>query len=268
MDSKVIVNKIDESEEYWDKRAKDFNKSINTENRKNRIKNLIEVLTNKGMINSQSTILDIGCGPGHISCELAKISKMVVGIDISENMLNYANENLKAQNLDNVEFLKVSWDSINLSDYNWEKKFDLVIANMCPAINSNKEIEKMIKASNNYCFISSFVQRNNSIHDEILQKLKIDNKNKYKNNIYSKFSYIWDSEMYPNIEYQDGNWENKYTIEEALDKYVFEANRKKELTKDEIGFIENIIKQKEDNGLVTEITKSKIARIYWNVNNI
>ncbi|MDK2585290.1 hypothetical protein QOZ83_05390 [Romboutsia sedimentorum] len=59
MNSEVIVNKIDESEQYWDKRAKDFNESINTENRKNRIKNLIEILTNKGMINSQSTILDI-----------------------------------------------------------------------------------------------------------------------------------------------------------------------------------------------------------------
>jgi len=87
-----IKNKIEESTQYWDKRAKDFNESINTKDRKNRGKSLIKTLIDKGMINSESSILDIGCGPGHISCELAKVSKNVVGIDISENMLEYANK--------------------------------------------------------------------------------------------------------------------------------------------------------------------------------
>jgi len=61
MNNEMIINKIDENVQYWNKRAKDFNESINTEDRKNRVQNLVKTLLDKEMINSESSILDIGC---------------------------------------------------------------------------------------------------------------------------------------------------------------------------------------------------------------
>lgn len=45
---------------------------------------------------------DMGCGPGDITIEIAKIADMVYGFDISASMINKAKE---ISNVDNVEFL-------------------------------------------------------------------------------------------------------------------------------------------------------------------
>jgi ubiquinone/menaquinone biosynthesis C-methylase UbiE len=57
------------------------------------------------------SILDVGCGTGNVTCWLAKqvgSSGKVWGIDASEDQINIAKENARAQNLTNVEFYSYS----------------------------------------------------------------------------------------------------------------------------------------------------------------
>lgn len=56
-------------------------------------------------------ILDVGCGTGNFSIELAKLGVKVTGIDISEPMLEKARIKASEENL-NIEFLKA--DALNL----------------------------------------------------------------------------------------------------------------------------------------------------------
>ncbi len=71
--------------------------------------------------NKSFRILDIGCGTGRHSIELAKRGYTVVGIDLSESMLNRAKEKAKNENV-KVEFVQA--DARHL-DY--KNEFDLVI---------------------------------------------------------------------------------------------------------------------------------------------
>ncbi|OHD54890.1 MAG: SAM-dependent methyltransferase [Spirochaetes bacterium GWF1_51_8] len=66
-------------------------------------------------------ILDVGCGTGRHSIELAKRGYRVLGIDLSENMLARARENAKLADVD-VEFLQ--GDARRL---NFRGEFDLAI---------------------------------------------------------------------------------------------------------------------------------------------
>lgn len=54
-----------------------------------------EILFVLDKINSQDTVLDLGCGYGRVAVRLAEKAKKVVGIDISEENIRLANERFK-----------------------------------------------------------------------------------------------------------------------------------------------------------------------------
>ncbi len=66
-------------------------------------------------------ILDIGCGTGRHSLELAKRGYTITGIDLSTSLLQRANEKAKEQNI-NVEFIHADARALTFSS-----EFDLVI---------------------------------------------------------------------------------------------------------------------------------------------
>ncbi|MCU0373058.1 MAG: class I SAM-dependent methyltransferase [Ignavibacteria bacterium] len=66
-------------------------------------------------------ILDIGCGTGRHSIELAKRGYNVTGIDLSDSMLNNAREKAAVQNL-KIDFRKADARTLTFSE-----EFDLVI---------------------------------------------------------------------------------------------------------------------------------------------
>jgi 2-polyprenyl-3-methyl-5-hydroxy-6-metoxy-1,4-benzoquinol methylase len=71
--------------------------------------------------NKQTKILDIGCGTGRHSRELAKRGYTVTGVDLSESLLNRAKELAKKANL-NIDFQVQDARKLNFSN-----QFDLVI---------------------------------------------------------------------------------------------------------------------------------------------
>ena len=58
----------------------------------------------KAPLESVPKILDLCCGPGRISSELARIGYAVTGVDITENFLNAAKEDSEHENL-NIEYI-------------------------------------------------------------------------------------------------------------------------------------------------------------------
>ncbi|MGV2831885.1 class I SAM-dependent methyltransferase [Myxosarcina sp. GI1(2024)] len=86
--------------------------------------------------NKNCKILDIGCGTGRHSIELAKRGYTVVGIDLSKSLLQRAREKAAAQNLQ-IAFLQC--DARNLTYLN---EFDLVIM-LCEGGFSLMETDEM-----------------------------------------------------------------------------------------------------------------------------
>ncbi|MFW2608642.1 class I SAM-dependent methyltransferase, partial [Aliarcobacter butzleri] len=55
------------------------------------------------------TLLDVGSGPATISLALAKKLKTVYALDYSKEMLNYAEQNAKKEDVDNLVTIHKSW---------------------------------------------------------------------------------------------------------------------------------------------------------------
>lgn len=68
-------------------------------------------------------ILDLGCGDGRITAQLAERvpDGNVVGIDASKNMIHSATTNYKARNL--------QFDLLDINEINFENEFDIIISN-------------------------------------------------------------------------------------------------------------------------------------------
>lgn len=66
-------------------------------------------------------ILDLGCGTGRHSIELAKRGYSLVGIDLSKSLLDKAKEKATEQNLD-ISFLQIDAREVNFSN-----EFDIII---------------------------------------------------------------------------------------------------------------------------------------------
>ena len=258
-----------DTQKFWDLRAQEFNDHGKEEEGSSRRKKLMEWLVARDLLPNHSEILDIGCGPGRYSLEFAKRSKQVVGIDISSKMIQYAKENAQAEQVKNASFEVLPWESLNLAEWNWNQKYDLVFASMCPGISSSESLHKMCQASKNACFLSSFVARKDELRDELCQNVFEDFPRKqWGQNIYYAINILWLSGYHPEITYRDVAFEQVWPLEKAVELYHIQLQRMIKTStpipdlKDKIAtYLGNIA----NNGIVVEKVQSKIAWLYWKV---
>lgn len=69
-------------------------------------------------LKDEDSILDIGCGDGFITLGLAnKVKKRVVGIDLSKDMVEFANKQASEGRVNNIEFLEHSAEDFSLGKF-------------------------------------------------------------------------------------------------------------------------------------------------------
>ncbi len=255
-----------DAEAYWNGRADRFSAVAYQNDGAQRVTKLMDLFRHKGILNENASVLDIGCGPGKFAVEMAGICKEVIGIDISERMLAHAENAGQERKLDNLRFQKLDWKEVSLADFDWEKRFDLVFASMCPAINSQRALEKMIHASRGYCFMSHFAYRHESIRDRLAEQLLPEwNLHQQGNGIYCCFNILWLGDYYPEVTYMDSQWEHEFSYEEAVDYYSTALARPGGLSPQQRTFLESYLQQCCVDGIIREKVEAKFAWLYWKV---
>jgi ubiquinone biosynthesis O-methyltransferase len=110
---------MNKSERFWDKLSKNYDKQALGD--KTYLKTL--ELTKK-YLKTKDIVLDFGCATGLYSLELSDKVKKIYGFDISNKMIDIANNKAKEQNIYNIEFKKTT-----IFDKTYEKEsFDVILA--------------------------------------------------------------------------------------------------------------------------------------------
>jgi SAM-dependent methyltransferase len=104
-------------ETFFDAHAPIYDENVFT---KNSLKE-VDFLTEELALKPGAAILDVGCGTGRHSVELAKRGYKVTGIDLSAEMLKEAREKAKAAGVD-VSFIRA-----DATDFTLPAKFDAAI---------------------------------------------------------------------------------------------------------------------------------------------
>lgn len=251
---------------FWDSRADGFNKSVFKEKNIKKTNNLLKLLTEKGALNKEGEVLDIGCGPGKYSLEFSKSTKKVTAIDISPEMIKYAKDNVKRENINNISFENIPWEKVNIEEKGWEKKFDLVFASMCPGINNKDTLMKMVQATKTHCFMSSFASRKDKIMDTLYKEVYNEEpSSRWGKNIYCAYNILWNLGFYPEISYEDVKREKVYELEKAIELYTLQIQKKKEDSNSIKNKVTEYLTNINQNGSIKDTMEAKIAWIYWRV---
>lgn len=104
-------------ENFFDNHAPEYMDNIFTNNTESEVDFLEEELD----LSKGDSVLDVGCGTGRHSLELARRGYNVTGIDLSENMLAEGRKAAEKENL-NIEWIKA-----NAVDFQLEEQYDSAV---------------------------------------------------------------------------------------------------------------------------------------------
>jgi ubiquinone/menaquinone biosynthesis C-methylase UbiE len=90
-------------------------------------------------------VIDIGCGSGEFTLQVAVSAKTVVGIDFSERALGKALENLRSEGISNVEFRLARAKKLPFPS----KKFDLAMSRRGPIADTRESLTEAYRVLRN-----------------------------------------------------------------------------------------------------------------------
>ena len=222
------------------------------------------VLENK-MTAAGQTVLDVGCGGGRFSFALEEMGACVTGADFSPRMVE---ECEKAKDLRNssVNFSVCDWHTANLQELGWENHFDLVLANMTPAVVSADTFLKLSEASKKWCLMVKPTRRKNEVLDQLTSLLGLSSDTRsLEDTLVYAFGLLWHSGLRPKLEYEEQLWENQWTTDEAVQEYTLRISASHVLSSHQKEDVAKYLRGISVDGIVKETTHTTIAALYWQV---
>ena len=134
----------DKIKEYWEGEAGIYSEGIKAELKSETAENWKNLILEYAPEKEHLEVLDVGCGPGFFEIMLGKEGHHVTGIDITENMIHEAKENVKAAGL-SADLMTMDCHNLNFPD----ETFDMV----------NVALQNEFSLEENIALAREFVQR-------------------------------------------------------------------------------------------------------------
>lgn len=259
--------KYQETEAFWDHRAEQFNQKDDPEEFQANFQELYEWIKNQQGVPPKGKILDVGCGPGRHAIAFAERGHNVVGLDISEKMIEFAYKNSWEHGLqDRFTGKKGIWEKIDPDKEGYTRHFDLVFASNSPAICNETSLQKMSECSKGACFMSHFVDKRDDLRDYLLKELHLKNhKPIHDQSVYYSFNLLWHDGYYPSVTYVDRSWEIPFSLDDAIDYYTLYFQMHPTYQSSFDSKIKNILSDINKSGQIIQKVTSKVAWVYWKV---
>ena len=215
-------------------------------------------------LNNTMRTLDIGCGAGSYSMALAPVVQEAVGVDISPNMIAYANTHAKELGLRNTAFHILDWAAADIEALGYAEGFDLVFAHTTPAVCDFETFDKMNRCSRRYCIYEKPTRRKDQVQDAAFHEVGLST---WKEDMYIPyaFAYLWNKGYEPTIWYRKTVWENHRTADDTCAWCIDRARLRKDLTIEEETAMRSYIMAQAENGIVHETVETTLVTIAWSV---
>lgn len=165
-------NSLADNPEHWNLRADSWEQKRSTGQQDDtRITQAITYLSQRGVLQPESIVADIGCGPGRFAAAFAKQVKQVVGLDFSEQMIKYGRQHLVASGIENAQLYTCDFRTLCLNQWNYRGVFDLVFASMSPALHGIDALHKFMEMSREWCCIVTHLSGKYPLREQLSQEV-------------------------------------------------------------------------------------------------
>ncbi len=241
--------------ESWDNIAPKFNQWMKKDDYPRKLLSRIK-------LNSNDSVLDIGCGNGVITIPLAQTASKVTAMDISGKMLEILTENAKNNGLNNIKTFNRRLEDATAEEIG---KHDVVVASrsLNGVPNIKKELEKINEISQKYVYITIWGVDNRRFERDMAKLLGRES-HSHPDYIYV-YNILHQMGIYANVEMLESNTRNYYsTVEEALDRLKWRIG---DLNKDEESILRDYLEEtmiKTPDGTITYSNgKADWVLIWW-----
>jgi SAM-dependent methyltransferase len=196
------------SREVWNKKSdfwvRNFDRPNGEAKNRRRLAAIAAHLRHWGQLRPIHRVVDIGCGPGFYVTEFARTAEHVLGVDISDRMLDYAQAHARQAGVENVSWQTADFPGqTDVAALGWEKSFDLVFTSTTPAFDGPEALGQIHRMSRGYCFHNGWISRSNSLIDELTRRLcgKEPERENPGESAYALFNILWLTDCQPAINY-------------------------------------------------------------------
>jgi SAM-dependent methyltransferase len=254
----------------WDRMARSYgsHNRARVENRDERDfhrERVLRLLEERGALGPGVRVLDVGCGKGMWARAFAERGAEVVGIDFSGKMLQHMREEMPSALREKITSIEADWRVLDLEKENFLKAFDLVFANMTPAIDGPEMFLKLMEASRNWCFFAGWAgKRREPLLEGLWKELTGREKTVFNSDIIFPFNLVYAMDLDPCLELREIGWQREEELQEAEDffsnLFVDVLKKPKETIRQEVRSY--LLTQAKD-GKVTRSTTGRTGFMIW-----
>ena len=219
---------------------------------------IIDRLMVSGILDIDTDVLDIGCGPGTYAIPMSGHARSILCVDSSPNMLSRLKRECESMNIQNISCLEADCLSIPA-----HCKRDLAFCSLCPPMNYPESILMMEGLADETCAYVSSANIGGSIETEIWSRL---GKNYSYEGYYTDypFEYLRSVGRDPTVEYFSQDVEDISPAEDVVERICKLFSRYRPLTDDLKRTIEDVIDIHSENGDVVQKKTMTLGLLVWN----
>ena len=260
----------DHSAQMWNQRAEAWKKE-RTHQRKGdeRVISAVAYLEKRGILRPESDVVDIGCGPGRFVVAFAKRVHHVVGLDISDKMVEHGMEHVREVGLTNAVLRICDFQTLDIEREGYKGAFDLVFSSMTPAIHGMGGLMKSMEMSRGWCYSINHLGGSNSLSTQIAREV-------FDREVPARWASPWFYSLFNVLFLMGYNPETSYETlrreiwiqpDEAYAKFLMgQILTPEEASADNEDKIMAWLKyHANEDGLVQAVSEASYGSILWNV---
>lgn len=256
---RLTMSNIKKWTDFWNCISKAYH--YRNEQERGLVTKVIDLISQEGLINKESRVLDIGCGPGTYALPLAPIVSHITAIDIAEEMLSVLTEQAKECDIRNIFPLYARWEECD-----FDSEFDFVLASYSPAIRTAESVLKMNKASRKYASIitpGGVDTFQTKIRND-LWRIILDRKcESYAFHIIFPFNFLYTIGIRPSVKLIKHKISYEEPLEHLFTQYESYFKIFTKLTQTKVDRMQRYLRKISHNGVVKVQSERMVYVMWW-----
>ncbi len=239
----------------WDKAAETYDDLETCHDYQNQLDTVISTLLEKGALDRENSVLDVGCGTGTYAVRMSQLVKEVMCLDFSEAMLGQLKAKIASSGISNVTAILTDWRA-----YEPDRQFDLVFCSMTPLLRHMQNVDKLLGCSRRFVAIISWAGvKSNPLFEAVYKEIFGKKDENPCMDILPLFNYLYTKGFAPDMHFFNACWERTRGVDRQVEAMLWQFELKRELGDAEKRLVRQMVEAQARDGLITVKTRVRLA---------